>query len=625
MYSLAVFAIQLLVLLALIFSLHWWSPKIGLLPVLFVMMTLNTLIALSPFMNPLIVLPSQMTLFVVGHIFIPIVILSFLVIYIVHGQVIAQVTLTSFILVNILTMFIMMVYIYYTQLDPQAVQLVSRLENFDVFMGDFMRNGIASILGFSTAMLSSVIVYQGLRNVSQKLPYIVAIFVALTVALWLDSIIFVTIGTVGLDSFLSNLTNDFTAKTLISILILVPTFIFFETLSKYRQVDWGRGRPALGIIFGLQAQLRSGLLEAQSELHLNQQIYQHLTENLDEIIYVVEITSNELIYVSPAFESITGYKVGEIDNKIDNLQIVVHPDDHVRPPLLDFMLKFNPTTFRFVHKDGTIGWMSNRLLPIRNKEGEIYRYLGISADITEARNRQQQELDLKVSQERIQILQDFVRDASHDLKTPLSSILLKLDMMQRSDGQRQVTLQTELKDRVLYVSKMIDDLFTLSLIEGDDSEIAYQEIDLHTVARHVLNDLDALAQSKALTMRLEPTTQDCTVMSTHEAMNSLFTNLVSNAIRYTEKGRVDIQFSADEETVSFSVTDTGIGIPKNELDKIFKRFFRSDNARNFASDGTGLGLAIIHAIIEKHKGSISVTSNINQGTVFHVHLPRQRK
>ena len=114
-------------------------------------------------------------------------------------------------------------------------------------------------------------------------------------------------------------------------------------------------------------------------------------------------------------------------------------------------------------------------------------------------------------------------------------------------------------------------------------------------------------------------------MSTHEAMNSLFTNLVSNAIRYTEKGRVDIQFTADEETVSFSVTDTGIGIPKNELDKIFKRFFRSDNARNFASDGTGLGLAIIHAIIEKHKGSISVTSNINQGTVFHVHLPRQRK
>ncbi len=622
MHTIVVFAIQLLVLLGLIFSLHWWSPKIGLLPVLFVMMTLNTLIALSPFMNPRIMLPSQMTFLVVGHMFIPIVILSFLVIYIVHGQVIAQVTLASFILVNILTMFIMMVYIYYTQLDPQSVQLVARLDNFDVFMGDFLRNGIASILGFSTAMLSSVIVYQALRNVSPKLPYIVAIFGGLTVALWLDSIIFMTVSTLGLDVFFRNLTNDFIAKTLISIVILIPTYLFFEALRKYRHVNWGHGRPLLGIIFGFQAQLRTGLLEVQSELHLNQQIYQHLTENLDEIIYVVEVSSNELIYVSPAFETMTGYQLEELGKQIDKLQITVHPDDRVRPPLLDFMLKFNPTTFRFVHKNGTVGWMSNRLLPIKNDDGEIYRYLGIVADITETHQQQQRELELKVSQERIQILHDFVRDASHDLKSPLSSILLKLDMMQRSDGQRQQTLQNELKDRVLYVSKMIDDLFALSLIEGDNSTVSYELIDLQVVAQDVLVDLDAIAQTKSLNTFLENTTLDCTIMSTYDAMKSLFTNLVSNAIRYTQKGHIRIQFSADDDTVSFSVIDTGIGIPEHELGKVFKRFFRSENARDFASDGTGLGLAIIHAIIEKHKGTISVSSQLDEGTSFHVRLPR---
>lgn len=622
MHTIVVFAIQLLVLLGLIFSLHWWSPKIGLLPVLFVMMTLNTLIALSPFMNPRIMLPSQLTFLVVGHIFIPIVILSFLIIYIVHGPVIAQVTLASFILVNILTMFIMMVYIYYTQLDPQSVQLVARLDNFDVFMGDFLRNGIASILGFSIAMLSSVIVYQALRNISQKLPYIIAIFGGLTVALWLDSIIYMTIGTLGLDAFLRNLTNDFIAKTLVSIVILIPTYLFFEALRKYRQVDWGHGRLLFGIIFGFQSQLRSGLLEVQSELHLKQQIYQHLTENLDEIIYVVEVSSHELIYVSPAFETITGYRLEELGKQIDKLQIAVHPDDRVRPPLLDFMLKFNPTTFRFIHKNGTIGWMSNRLLPIKDDDGKIYRYLGIVADITEAHHQQQRELELKVSQERIQILHDFVRDASHDLKTPLSSILLKLDMMQRSDGQRQQTLQNELKDRVLYVSKMIDDLFALSLIEGDNSTISYEMIDLQAVAQDVLVDLDAIAQTKSLNMFFDHTTLDCTIMSTYDAMNSLFTNLVSNAIRYTQKGYIRIQFEADDDTVSFSVTDTGIGIPEHELGKVFKRFFRSENARDFASDGTGLGLAIIHAIIEKHKGTISVRSKINEGTSFHVRLPR---
>lgn len=621
--ALFVYAIELLALIGLIFILHWLSPKIGLLPVLFVMMTLNTLIALSSFVNTLIILPSQMTFFIVGHIFIPVVILSFLVIYIVHGQAIAQVTLTSFVLVNILTMLIMIAYFYYAQLDTQSLEIISSLNNFDVSMLDFIRNGVASILGFSTAMLGSVIAYQSIRNLLKNIHYIIAIFVALTLALWLDAIIYMTVGTLGLDDFLRNLTNDFFAKTLISIVILIPAIAYLELLSKHRQLNWSYGRPILGIVFGFQAQFRSGFLEMQSELYLNQQIYQHLTENLDEIIYVVDIADNELIYVSPAFEAITGYTKDILENKVDNLQLVVHPDDHVRPPLLDFMLSHNPTSYRYIHKDGTIGWMNNRLLPIRDDDGLIYRYVGIVADITQAKERQKRELDLQVTQERVQVLQDFVRDASHDLKTPLSSILLKLDMMQKTDGERQQSLQRELKDRILYVSKMIDDLFTLSLIEGNDNT-AYKEIDLKAIAQHIVDDLDAIAQTKSLTMTVDDTKADCIIMSTHDAMISVFTNLVSNAIRYTEKGDIRIKFSADDESVSFIVADSGIGIPEDELDKVFGRFFRSDNAREFADDGTGLGLAIIYAIIEKHKGTISVTSQIKQGSTFHICLPRQR-
>lgn len=620
---LLVYVLELLLLICLMLLLHWFSPKIGLLPVLFVMMTLNALIALSPLINTSIMLPSNLVLFVVGHIFIPIVFLSFLLIYILHGQAIAQITLLSFIVVNILITTVMIVNIYVAHINADAIQITSSLTVFEFSNADFLRNSIASILGFSLAMVFSVVVYQGIHNRYPNMPYIMTIFIAMTVALWVDSIAYVAVGTLEMDIFWGNLRNDFIVKTFISILVIIPTFIYFEALVKFGRLESSYGRPMLGILFGSQEQLKSGLVEMQSELHFSQQLYDHLTENLDEIIYIIDIDSTKLIYVSPAFEVITGFESDLLNEEMDNLQLIIHPDDRVKPPLLDFMLYSNPLTFRFIHKNGQIGWMSNRILPIQNKEGEVYRYVGIATNITHSYERQKRELELEISQERVRVLQNFVRDASHDLKTPLNSILLKINMLKYASPDRQKSLQLELKDRALYISKMIDDLFTLSLIEGN-TQIDDIPIDLQMIAQVVLADLDALAQTKSLTMTIVNTDAECTVISTQEAMTRVFANLISNAIRYSEKGQITVTFSANHKTVSFSVSDTGIGIPEDNLANIFDRFFRSDNAREFATDGTGLGLAIIQAIIEKHKGTISVTSRLNHGTTFHVSLPRQR-
>lgn len=615
---------ELIFLIILILSLHYYSSQIGLLPMLFVVMTLAVVIAMSAFLNVFVTVIPPLTFGVIGNVFVPIVLLSVLIIYILNGETIARTTVGSFLLVSLLTMILVIFFAYYARLNTDNVVVSAPLRTINgVSLLRFLRIRIASLSAFAVAMLGSIIVYQTIRNLSLNTPEFISVMLAFFIGLWLDSIIFFLIRDFSVGIVFNNIIEDMIARSLISLILAIPASFYLHSINnreKYPKSAYGR--PIFGIIFGYPGQLVQGMQDLQSELHVNQQIYQYLTENLNAIIYLADASTDELIYVSPAFEKILGYEVDILENKVDNLQLVVHPDDRITVPVLDFMIKHTPNTFRFVRPDGEIGWLHNRVEALYDENGEIYRYLGISEDITEEHERRERELKLQLSQERIRIMNDFVRDASHDLKTPLSSMMLKIDMLNRTQGERHEQLQDELRERVMYLSHLIDDLFTLSLFEGN-IDIEQEPVDLEALAEKTIADLDALAQHKALIVTLESSEQDCIIMSSHEAMQRLLNNLIGNAIRYTAQGQVRVVFQADTDSVSFTVEDTGIGIPEKDLNQIFDRFYRSKNAKDYNRDGTGLGLAISRAIVDNHKGSISAKSEVNVGTSFNIRLPRR--
>lgn len=615
---------ELIFLIILILSLHYYSSQIGLLPMLFVVMTLAVVIAMSAFLNVFVTVIPPLTFGVIGNVFVPIVLLSVLIIYILNGETIARTTVGSFLLVSLLTMILVIFFAYYARLNTDNVVVSAPLRTINgVSLLRFLRIRIASLSAFAVAMLGSIIVYQTIRNLSLNTPEFISVMLAFFIGLWLDSIIFFLIRDFSVGIVFNNIIEDVIARSVVSLILAIPaSFYLHSTTHREKYPKSAYGRPIFGIIFGYPGQLVQGMQDLQSELHVNQQIYQYLTENLNAIIYLVDASTDELIYVSPAFEKVLGHKIDILENKIDNLQLVVHPDDRVKLPLLDFMIKHTPNTFRFLRSDGEIGWLHNRVEALYDENNEIYRYLGVAEDITEEHERRERELKLQLSQERIRVMNDFVRDASHDLKTPLSSMMLKLDMLNRTQGERHEQLQGELRERIMYLSHLIDDLFTLSLFEGS-IDIEQEPVDLEALAEKTIADLDALAQHKALIVTLESSEQDCIIMSSHEAMQRLLNNLIGNAIRYTAQGQVRVVFQADTDSVSFTVEDTGIGIPEKDLNQIFDRFYRSKNAKDYNRDGTGLGLAISRAIVDNHKGSISAKSEVNVGTSFNIRLPRR--
>ncbi len=213
-----------------------------------------------------------------------------------------------------------------------------------------------------------------------------------------------------------------------------------------------------------------------------------------------------------------------------------------------------------------------------------------------------------------------MRDASHDLKAPLTSILLKVDLIPRVKPERQSQLLSELQTTTQHLNSLINDLFTLSHIEGG-GQAAPTAQDFNEIVQQACEDHRPIAESKNLALTQDLADDRVLLHGNGEQLFRLVTNLVSNAIHYTQQGTITVRTCVQDSHCVLEVADTGIGIPEDRLASIFERFFRTDEARELRHEGTGLGLAISKAIVDQHHGAITVQSVVNKGTTFRVTLP----
>lgn len=216
----------------------------------------------------------------------------------------------------------------------------------------------------------------------------------------------------------------------------------------------------------------------------------------------------------------------------------------------------------------------------------------------------------------------FTADASHELRTPLTILRGELDVTlrrERTGAEYRDTL-AKIREQVMQIETLTADLLLLARSDAPlTTHIAH--VDLAAVAAAVCVQLAALADARGQTVTLDAG-HSVVVAGIASDLTRLARNLIENAIHYTPtEGTIMVAVKATDATARFVVADTGPGIAADALPHLFERFYRADAARNRATGGTGLGLAIAGAIVQRHRGTISVKSVMGEGSVFTVTLP----
>jgi two-component system, OmpR family, sensor histidine kinase BaeS len=212
-------------------------------------------------------------------------------------------------------------------------------------------------------------------------------------------------------------------------------------------------------------------------------------------------------------------------------------------------------------------------------------------------------------------------DVAHELRTPLMAIQATVEAMQDgvlpADGER---LQT-VRDEAVRLARLTDSLLELSRLERRAVPLASEPIDPAAPLTAALGTHRALLESAQLTLN-ERIDTGSLVIGDADRLQQAFGNLISNAARYTPAGgSVDVDLHVDGANAVVTVSDTGIGIAQEDTERVFTRFWRADEARSRATGGLGVGLAVVKEIVERHSGTISVTSTPGEGAAFAVRLP----
>jgi signal transduction histidine kinase len=230
--------------------------------------------------------------------------------------------------------------------------------------------------------------------------------------------------------------------------------------------------------------------------------------------------------------------------------------------------------------------------------------------------------------ERVQVMiaqqREFVDNAAHELRSPLTSLRLRLDLLAEDDGRDPALGKQyvgKMQRDVGYLQRLIDHLLTLASVEeGEPAEKT--PTDFAPVLREVADEMSLIVRQAQLTLQVAVPEHLPCVQANVDQIRIAIRNLLDNAIKYSSAGgTISLTARSSDHTLEIQVADNGIGIPAEALPHVFERFYRVDRARARKQGGAGLGLALVRAMVEANNGTIGVESQVNQGSQFIVRLP----
>jgi len=274
-------------------------------------------------------------------------------------------------------------------------------------------------------------------------------------------------------------------------------------------------------------------------------------------------------------------------------------------------------------KGGAAIYLSLSVSPITDVDGKIVGFLRVAKDVTEKKRyeRRLKELD--------KLKSDFVSNVSHELRTPLTAIKGSVDNM--LDGltgdlnEKQNRYLVRVKSNADRLARLINDLLDLSRIEAG-IKLKRTNLSLPTVAREVVESLGSVAAEKLISFEIECPEVNLTAWADPDRIVEVLTNLIGNAIKFTPtNGKVTLCLKrSGNEWVKISVADTGPGIPSDEANRIFDKFYQVTQPEKQKAMGTGLGLSITKALVEMHGGKIWLESEVGKGSIFSFILPAEQ-
>lgn len=223
------------------------------------------------------------------------------------------------------------------------------------------------------------------------------------------------------------------------------------------------------------------------------------------------------------------------------------------------------------------------------------------------------------------VRKQFVANASHELRTPLTAIKMTTETLilgakeKPEDRDRFLAMINTETDRLVV---LVNDLLDLSRIESGGTQVHLERVPVQPLIAEIREEMHGRAEERGQTLSMDAS-ETLIARADPAALRQILLNLVDNALKYTPAGgRVEIVAALAGDRVRIDVRDTGIGIPRADMDRIFERFYRVDKARSRQLGGTGLGLAIVKHLMEAQQGTISVESALNRGSTFTMLLPR---
>ncbi|NQU77890.1 PAS domain-containing protein [Candidatus Falkowbacteria bacterium] len=266
-----------------------------------------------------------------------------------------------------------------------------------------------------------------------------------------------------------------------------------------------------------------------------------------------------------------------------------------------------------ITKNGKEVPVADSAAPLKDKDGKVTGVVVVFRDITHER-----EVDRAKT--------EFVSLASHQLRTPLTSINWYAEMLLSGDAGKLSDEQKQFLDEIYEGNKrmvdLVNALLNVSRIELGTFTVEPEPTDFNKVAESVLDELKPTIQKKNLQVKVDYGKDLPKINADPKLIRIVFQNLLSNAVKYTlDRGQVSLGIRKQDRNVLITVGDTGMGIPKNQHDKIFSKLFRADNAKSTDVEGTGLGLYLVKSIVDAAKGKVWFESEEDKGTTFYASIP----
>jgi two-component system phosphate regulon sensor histidine kinase PhoR len=348
--------------------------------------------------------------------------------------------------------------------------------------------------------------------------------------------------------------------------------------------------------------------ERTKDLLTSREYFKFLADNIPVIIWTAGI-DGKLDYVNRRWIEYTGFDIEESKTKQREL---LHPDDMERSVMVwqtalkekrkyegEFRLK--RTT------DGTYRWHYAQAIPFRDEQGNITAWIGTNIDIDD----QKKELEKK---------DEFIGVASHELKTPLTSLKGYIQLLEFQDNLSEAAkiYVTKATSSVNKLQHLIDELLDASKIKAGKFKFQKQEFNLTQLVSLCVDDSTYMYPAYKIKNELQ---EDIMVFGNEERIEQVLMNLISNAVKYSpHKKEIIIRAEKNRHSAIVSIIDFGIGMLSSDQELVFERFYRA-NGHESTLPGLGMGLYISSEIIKEHNGEIQVKSKLNEGSVFSFSLP----